>query len=117
VPEQRLLKSGVKLISGVWTLKKKGHILPIGLAGSQSTLEGYTIKKYTASCSSGPEATVKDTTVTDTLTELLRKGAGDLIAKALDPELEALLAECYSSRLEDGRAEVVRNGYLPGQTV
>jgi len=49
--------------------------------------------RRTASCSSGPEATVKDTTVPDTLTELLRKGARDLIAKAVEAELEALLAE------------------------
>ena len=103
---------GVKLISGVWTEKKKGRILPIGLAGSQSTLEGYAMKECIASSSCGPEVTVKDT-----LTELLRKGARELIAKAVEAELEVLLAECSSLRLEDGRAAVVRNGYLPERTV
>jgi len=95
----------------------KWRILPIGLAGSQSTLEGYAMKKCTASSSSGPEATVKEATVPDPLTELLRKGARDLIAKAVEAELEALLGECASLRLEDGRAAVVRNGYLPGRAV
>ena len=90
----------------------KWRILPIGLAGSQSTLEGYAMKKCTASSSSGPEATVPDP-----LTELLRKGARDLIAKAVEAELEALLEDCSSLRLEDGRAAVVRNGYLPGRAV
>ena len=90
----------------------KWRILPIGLAGSQSTLEGYAMKKCTASSSSGPEATVPDP-----LTELLRRGARDLIAKAVEAELEALLEDCSSLRLEDGRAAVVRNGYLPGRAV
>ncbi|MBP6332845.1 MAG: IS256 family transposase, partial [Aminivibrio sp.] len=70
------------------------------------------MKKCTASSSSGPEATVPDP-----LTELLRKGARDLIAKAVEAELEALLEACSSLRLEDGRAAVVRNGYLPGRAV
>jgi len=70
------------------------------------------MKKCTASCSCGPKATVKDA-----LSELLRKGARDLIAKAVEAELEALLTECSSLRLEDGRASDVRNGYLPRRTV
>jgi len=70
------------------------------------------MKKCTASSSSGPEATVPDP-----LTELLRKGARDLIAKAVEAELEALLEDCSSLRLKDGRAAVVRNGYLPGRAV
>ncbi|TDY52009.1 mutator family transposase [Aminivibrio pyruvatiphilus] len=70
------------------------------------------MKKCTASSSSGPEATVPDP-----LTELLRRGARDLIAKAVEAELESLLEACTSLRLEDGRAAVVRNGYLPGRAV
>ena len=70
------------------------------------------MKECIASSSCGPEVTVKDT-----LTELLRKGARELIAKAVEAELEVLLAECSSLRLEDGRAAVVRNGYLPERTV
>ncbi|NLB83164.1 MAG: IS256 family transposase [Synergistaceae bacterium] len=70
------------------------------------------MKKCTASCSHSPEITVKDP-----LTELLRNGARDLIAKAVEAELETLLEEYSSHRLEDGRAAVVRNGYLPERTV
>ena len=70
------------------------------------------MKKCTASCSSGPEVTV-----TDPLTELLRKGARDLIAKAVEAELEVLLEGCTSLRLKDGRAAIVRNGYLPERAV
>ena len=70
------------------------------------------MKKCTVSCSCAPENTVKDA-----LTELLRKGARDLIAKAVEAELEALLTECSSLRLEDSRALVVRNGYLPERAV
>ena len=70
------------------------------------------MKECIASSSCGPEVTVKDA-----LTELLRKGARELIAKAVEAELEVLLAECSSLRLEDGRAAVVRNGYLPERTV
>ena len=54
------------------------------------------MKECIASSSCGPEVTVKDT-----LTELLRKGARELIAKAVEAELEVLLAECSSLRLED----------------
>ena len=70
------------------------------------------MKKCTASCSYSPETIIKDA-----LTELLRNGARDLIAKAVEAELETLLGECSSLRLQDGRAAVVRNGYLPGRTV
>ena len=70
------------------------------------------MKKCTTSCSCSPEITVKDP-----LTELIRNGARDLIAKAVEAELETLLGEYSSHRLEDGRAAVVRNGYLPGRTV
>jgi len=61
------------------------------------------MKKCTASSSSGPEDTVKDTTFPDPLTELLRKGARDLIAKAVEAELEALLEACSSLCLLQNR--------------
>lgn len=50
----------------------------IGLAGTQSTLEEYTMKKPASSCSFGPE------TLDDVFTGLLRKGARDLIVKAVE---------------------------------
>ncbi len=50
--------------------------------------------------------------VTDPLHELLRRGARDLIAKAVEAELATFLAQYADQRLDDGRQAVVRNGYL-----
>ena len=55
--------------------------------------------------------------VTDPLTELLRSGARELIAQAVEAELKALLEQHASNRFPDGRRAVVRNGYLPARTV
>ncbi len=52
-------------------------------------------------------------TATDSLTELLRKGAQELIRQAVEAELQELLEEHSTRRTEDGLAGVVRNGYLP----
>jgi len=49
----------------------------------------------------------------DPLTELLRNGAKRLIEQAVEAELGELLSS-YEGRTDDqGRAAVVRNGYLP----
>jgi putative transposase len=50
---------------------------------------------------------------TDPLTELLRVGARQLIHQAVEAELQELLAEHSERRTVDGKAGVVRNGYLP----
>jgi transposase-like protein len=55
--------------------------------------------------------------VTDPLTELLRNGARELIAQAIEAELQVLLEQHAEHRLPDGRKAVVRNGYLPERTV
>lgn len=55
--------------------------------------------------------------VTDPLTELLRSGARELIAQAVEAELQMLLERHAEHRLPDGRKAVVRNGYLPERTV
>ena len=55
--------------------------------------------------------------VADPLHELLRQGARDLIAKAVEAELATFLAQYADQRLDDGRQAVVRNGYLPERTV
>lgn len=55
--------------------------------------------------------------VTDPLHELLRRGARDLIAKAVEAELATFLTQYADQRLDDGRQAVVRNGYLPERTV
>ena len=48
--------------------------------------------------------------VTAPLTGLLRSGARELIAQAVEAEL---LEQHASNRLPDGHRAVVRNGYLP----
>ncbi|MFB9145470.1 MULTISPECIES: IS256 family transposase [Halomonas] len=55
--------------------------------------------------------------ITDPLHELLRQGARDLIAKAVEAELATFLEQYADQRLDDGRQAVVRNGYLPERTV
>ena len=53
----------------------------------------------------------------DELTELLRRGARELVAQAVEAELQELLREHDARRLGDGRAAVVRNGYQPEREV
>ncbi len=49
----------------------------------------------------------------DPLTELLRKGAQDLIGQAVELELAELLSRYSDCRTGEGKAAVVRNGYHP----
>jgi len=53
--------------------------------------------------------------IDDPLTELLRKGAEQLIYQAVETEFQELLAEHSERRTEDGKAGVVRNGHLPAR--
>lgn len=53
----------------------------------------------------------------DPLHALLREGARELIAKAVEAELAGFLEAFSEQRLEDGRRAVVRNGHLPRRTV
>jgi len=53
----------------------------------------------------------------DPLHALLRAGARELIAKAVEAELASYLENVAGQHLEDGRQAVVRNGYLPERTV
>jgi transposase-like protein len=53
----------------------------------------------------------------DPLHALLRAGARELIAKAVEAELASFLESVVGQRLEDGRQAVVRNGYLPERRV
>ena len=59
----------------------------------------------------GPEESV------DPLTDLLRAGARRLIEQAVEAELEEQLSAHAERRLPDGRAAVVRNGYLPEREI
>jgi len=55
--------------------------------------------------------------VLDPLTEMLRKGARALIAQAIEAELADLLEQFKGQRTDDGKAAVVRNGYLPERQI
>lgn len=63
------------------------------------------------------EVSTPDEKSRDPLTELLRSGAQALISKAVELELDALLATYHDLRLTNGHQVVVRNGYLPERTV
>ena len=52
----------------------------------------------------------------DPLTELIRQGARDLIAQAVEAELQQLLAQ-HQSVMVDGKQAIVRNGFLPERTL
>ncbi len=53
----------------------------------------------------------------DSLTEILRVGARNLIAQALEAEVTELLATYADQRDEGGRAVVVRNGHQPTREI
>ena len=50
---------------------------------------------------------------TDMLTDVLRTGARQLLAHAVEAEVECFIEEYADHRLEDGRARIVRHGHLP----
>lgn len=58
-----------------------------------------------------------DETGTDVLTALLRNGARQLIAQAVEAELQQLLQIHEDKHLPDGRKAVVHNGYLPERSI
>ena len=53
----------------------------------------------------------------DPFTAVLRDGARKLIEQAIHAELAALLTAFAAEKLEDGRARLVRHGYLPEREV
>ena len=52
----------------------------------------------------------------DALSELLREGARQLLAQAIEAEVADLLTRCAGQTV-DGKRAVVRNGYLPERTL
>jgi len=50
---------------------------------------------------------------TDTLSDLLKSGAQQLLQVAIEAEMQDFLQQFKDRRLEDGRAAVVRNGHQP----
>jgi hypothetical protein len=55
--------------------------------------------------------------IADPLTEMLRAGAWQLIKKAAERELHELLEEHGERRTDNGKASVVRSGYLPARAL
>ncbi len=53
----------------------------------------------------------------DPLTELLRRGARELLQQAIEAELSTFMEGFESRHLDDGRAAVVRNGHLPERDI
>jgi transposase-like protein len=56
-------------------------------------------------------------TVVDPLTEVLRRGAKELLQQAVEAEVASALAEFAELKDEQGRRRVVRNGYLPARAI
>jgi putative transposase len=61
-----------------------------------------------------PEASAS---FSDTLSELVRQGARQIIAQAVEAELQEFLAQYQSLKDDQGRQAIVRNGYLPERTI
>ena len=61
--------------------------------------------------------TTPEQTLEDPLTQLLRDGAKQLIAQAVEAELQVFLESYEGISMADGRKAVVRNGHLPERTV
>ncbi|MBE7212672.1 MAG: IS256 family transposase [Gluconacetobacter diazotrophicus] len=55
--------------------------------------------------------------IDDPLTEVLRAGARQLLAQAVELEVEAFLAERAGLKLPDGRVRLVRHGHAPERDV
>ena len=53
----------------------------------------------------------------DPLTELLRQGARQLIAQAVEAELAVFMSAFAERQCPNGRAAVVRNGYQPERQI
>lgn len=63
------------------------------------------------------EQSVEQSEVGLSLEELIRRGARDLIQKAIEVEVRELLAEYENVRMLGGQRAVVRNGHLPAREV
>ena len=60
---------------------------------------------------------VESESFTDALSELVRQGARQLIAQAVESELQAFLSSYTDLKTVSGHQGVVRNGYLPKRTI
>jgi putative transposase len=55
--------------------------------------------------------------VADALTEVLRRGARELLQQAVEAEVAEAIAQFATLKDEEGRQRVVRNGYLPERSI
>ncbi len=55
--------------------------------------------------------------IDDSLTEILRTGARQLLAQAIELEVEAYLASMRALKLPDGHERLVRHGHGPERTI
>jgi putative transposase len=53
----------------------------------------------------------------DLLSDVLRSGAQQLLAHAVEAEVASFIAEHSDERLDDGRARIVRHGHLPERSI
>jgi len=88
------------------------HLVGLALLNIQPTIQGRTtMDENTIIDFNGRDA------VTDPLTDLLRKGARELLQAAVEAERDTFLAEFAERRTLDGRAAVVGSGYHPERAV
>ena len=59
----------------------------------------------------------KPETLEDPLTTILRSGARQLLAQAIEAEIETFLATMKDQRLADGRERLVRHGFGPERVI
>jgi putative transposase len=77
-----------------------------------------TAQEYaTMDCSTAAVRIVPLPQAQDALTEVLRQGAQQLLAQAIDAEVADWLQRHHHCRDADGRRQVVRNGYLPERAI
>src|SRR2546430_11779403 len=74
-------------------------------------------ERYAMSETSNIVALRQPDDVDDPLTNILRAGARQLLAEAVEIEVETFLATVKDLKLADGRARVVRHGYGPARTI
>jgi len=73
---------------------------------------GYALRKSTVLSIEMPSPYVEDA-----LTEVLRNGARDMLARAVEAEVVAFLEAHREVRDERGRQMIARNGYLPEREI
>ena len=59
----------------------------------------------------------KEPFIDDPITDILRKGARQLLAQALESEIELFISQFAEMRDEQGRQRIVRNGYRPQRDI